>query len=67
MTGANLLGGLIFSSIGFGAFLYGKRQSSWKPMVIGVALMAYPYFVPSTAVMYVCGVALTVALFVFRD
>ncbi|MGD0651332.1 MAG: hypothetical protein ABSA97_09370 [Verrucomicrobiia bacterium] len=67
MTAANLLGGVIFSSIGFGAFLYGKRQSSWKAMAIGVVLMAYPYFVPSTTAMYACGLVLTVALFVFRD
>lgn len=67
MTAANLFGGLLFGCIGFGAFVYGKRQSSWKAMAIGVALMAYPYFVPSTAAMYMCGAALTVALFVFRD
>jgi predicted phage tail protein len=67
MTGANLFGNLLFSSIGLGAFLYGKKQAHWKAMVIGVALIAYPYFVPSTAAMYMCGAALTVALFVFRD
>jgi hypothetical protein len=67
MTAANLLAGVLFSSIGCGAFIYGKRQGAWKAMAIGVALMAYPYFVSSTLVMYVCGAALTVALFVFRD
>jgi len=67
MTTANLFGNLLFSCIGLGAFLYGKKQTSWKAMAIGVALMAYPYFVPSTAAMYLCGAALTVALFVFRD
>jgi hypothetical protein len=40
MTGANLFGAVLFSNIGLGAFLYGKRQSSWKAMTIGVALMA---------------------------
>ena len=67
MTGANLFGGLLFGCIGLGAFIYGKRQSSWKAMAIGVVLMAYPYFVPSTTAMYACGLVLTVALFVFRD
>ena len=67
MTAANLLGGVIFSSIGFGAFLYGKKQTSWKAMTIGVVLMAYPYFISDTVIMYACGLVLTVALFVFRD
>ena len=36
-------------------------------MTIGVVLMAYPYFISDTVIMYACGLVLTVALFVFRD
>jgi hypothetical protein len=67
MTAANLFGGLLFGCIGLGAFIYGKRQASWKAMATGVALMAYPYFIPNTIAMYGIGLALTVALFAFRD
>jgi hypothetical protein len=42
---AQLLWGLLFSSIGLGYFLYGKKQRSPVPLVCGIALMAYPYFV----------------------
>ena len=67
MTGADLFGWLIFGAIGFVAFMYGKRQVSWKAMAIGAALMVYPYFVSNTIAMYIVGVVLTAALFVFRD
>ena len=63
----NLIGGLIFGTIGFAAFMYGKKQSAFKPLGIGIALMVYPYFVPDTLLLYVIGIALTVALFIWRD
>ena len=67
MTSAVLIAGLLFGSIGFAAFIYGKRQSSFRVMMIAVGLMAYPYFVKNTVALYGIGVALTVALFVFRE
>jgi len=67
MNTTNLFGGIIFGSIGFAAFIYGKKQASFKPMVLGITLMAYPYFIPNTVAMYVVGILLTAALFVFRD
>ena len=67
MLTANLLGGLVFSGIGFVALAYGKKQGLWKTAVIGVLLMAYPYFVYSVALVYGIGIALTIALFLFKD
>ena len=67
MTTANLLGGLIFGSIGFAAFIYGKKQASFKTMTIGAALIAYPYFIPNTIAVYVIGIGLSAALFFFHD
>ncbi|HEY0368034.1 MAG TPA: hypothetical protein VGC85_00425 [Chthoniobacterales bacterium] len=65
--GAELIGGLVFSSIGLVAFTYGKRMQVWRAMLLGIALMVYPYFVSSLLVLYSLGAALTGALFVFRD
>lgn len=65
--GAELIGGLIFGSVGFVAFVYGKRMKVWKPMFIGIGLMAYPYFVSSDVLLYSLGALLTAALFVWRD
>ena len=64
---SNLIGGLVFGSIGFVAFVYGKRMHVWKPMLIGLALMAYPYFVENDMVLIVIGVLGTAALFLFRE
>jgi hypothetical protein len=67
LSASNLIGNLIFSSIGFVAFIYGKRLSLWKPMFGGLALMIMTYFVGDTIMMYALGVAGTVALYIFRD
>ena len=64
---ANLIAGVIFGSIGFAAFLYGKKQSSFMTMMIAVALMGYPYLVTNPVAVYGIGVGLTAALFLFRD
>jgi len=66
-SGANLLGGLIFGSIGFVAFVYGKRRHIWKPMLLGLGLMAYPYFVENDLTMFAIGAVGTAALFLFRE
>ena len=62
-----LIGSFIFSGIGFVAFVYGKKQGLWKTASLGFLLMAYSYFVPSAFYVYVIGVALTVALFIWKE
>ena len=64
---ANLIGGFIFGSIGFVAFIYGKRMQLWKMMLCGLALMVFPYFVENMSILYGVGVAGTAALFFLRD
>lgn len=67
LSGPNLIGNLLFSSIGFVAFIYGKRLSLWKPMFGGLALMVMPYFIADTAMMYGAGALGTGALFFLRE
>lgn len=64
---ANLFAGILFGSAGFAAFVYGKKSASWKPMVVGAALMVYPYFIEETWLLYAIGIALCAAIFVWRD
>ena len=64
---ANLIGGLLFGSIGFVAFTYGKRMHVWKPMLLGLALMVYPYFVENNVVLFAIGAVGTAAVFLFRE
>ena len=67
ISGANLIGGLLFGSIGFVAFIYGKRMHAWKPMFLGIALMAYPYFVENDLLLFAIGAVGTATLFLFRE
>ena len=64
---ANLFAGLIFGSIGLGAFIYGKKTSYLRPMIIGVALMAYPYFFSGTLLICLIGLVLSATLFFWRQ
>lgn len=64
---SELFGSLLFGVIGMAAVIYGRKSALWKPMLIGVVLMAFPYFVAQTWQLYAVGLALSVALFLFRD
>ena len=56
-----------FGLIGFAAFRYGRKNSEPRPVVIGVALMAYGYFVTNPWISLAIGSALTLALFFPRE
>jgi predicted membrane protein len=61
-----LLWGLLFSCIGLGFFMYGKRQRLVVPLVCGLVLMIYPYFVSNSVVLVVIGAVLTAIPYFFR-
>ena len=67
LSGPNFLAGLLFSSIGLVGFVHGKRMNRWKPMFIGLALMAFPYFIEDTIAVCAIGLAGSAALFFARD
>ena len=48
----------MFSSCGLGFFLYGKKQRAVVPLVCGLVLMVYPYFIANTVVLVLLGAAL---------
>ncbi|OOG65066.1 hypothetical protein B0E46_05530 [Rhodanobacter sp. B04] len=58
MSTATLLWGVLFGSIGLGFFVYGKKQRAIVPLVCGLALMTFPYFVSGTFLLISIGVAL---------
>jgi hypothetical protein len=55
---AALLWGLLFSSAGLGFFLYGRKQQRLVPLLCGLTLMLYPYFVPNIPLLVGIGIAL---------
>lgn len=58
MNTSLLLWGLLFSSAGLGFFLYGRKQKAPVPLVCGLALMIFPYFISSTVLLIAIGVVL---------
>jgi hypothetical protein len=64
---ASLFASMLFGIIGFAAFVYGKKQVLWRPMVIGVGLMAYPYFVSQLWLLYLIGAGLCAAVYLWRE
>jgi hypothetical protein len=67
MSPAILLWGVLFSSIGLGFFLYGKKQRAVVPLVCGLVLMIYPYFIPNVLALVVIGAALTAVPYFWRS
>lgn len=59
-TETSLIGGVLFGAFGLGYFVYGKRQRQRQamPLVCGLGLMLFPYFVDSTPWMLVDGAVL---------
>lgn len=66
-TSAYIFGAILFGLIGFAAYRHGKRTSRPKVKWIGVGLMLYPYAVSGTAMLYVVGAALCLALYIWRN
>ena len=52
---------MLFGSIGLGFFLYGKRQRAVVPLLCGLALMLFPYFVSNVMLLVAIG-ALLIAI-----
>jgi hypothetical protein len=63
---SSLLWGLLFGSIGLGFFVYGRRRKSAVPLVCGLALMIFPYFVSNNILLVVLGIMLIAIPFVIR-
>ena len=55
---SSLLWGTLFGSLGFGYFLYGKKQGAVMPLVCGLLLMVFPYFISGTALLVLIGLVL---------
>ena len=62
-----LFAAIVFGAIGMAAFVYGKKTANMRPMLIGIALIVYPYFVSQTWLVFLIGCLLTGSLFVWRE
>lgn len=53
-----MLWALLFSSIGLGYFIYGKRQANKVALLCGIGLLVFPYFTSNDYVIVLVGVGL---------
>ncbi|MCU4327293.1 amino acid transport protein [Acinetobacter johnsonii] len=66
MNSTQLLLGVIFSSIGLGYFIYGKKQKMTAPLTVGLVLMIFPYFIESNALLGGIGLLLSTVPYFLR-
>lgn len=62
---AALLIGIVTGALGMAYIVYGKRQTKFVPLIAGVALCAYSYFIDSWVGLTLVGALLAAAPFVF--
>jgi hypothetical protein len=65
-SSALLMWGMLFGAIGFGFFLYGKKQKSVVPLITGIALCVAPYFIANVYALVMVGVILMAIPFFAR-
>jgi hypothetical protein len=59
-----IIASLIVSSIGFVLLSYGKKMSRVPQLIVGLAMLIYPYFVPNLVAMLIVAGVLSVGLWV---
>ena len=55
---AQLVWAILFGAIGLGFFTYGKRQKAVIPLVVGITLFIFPYFISNVYLLVIVGTAL---------
>jgi hypothetical protein len=63
---STLIWGMIFGSIGLGFFVYGKRQKTIIPILSGIGLMVFPYFISNIYIMILSGIVLVALPYFIR-
>ena len=58
MNASTLIWGVIFGSIGLGFFVYGKKQKAAIPLLSGIGLMIFPYFISNLYILILSGIIL---------
>jgi len=66
MDTASIFWGLLFGSIGAGFFIYGKKQGKPVPLLCGIALAVFPYFVSNLLGLVALGIVLCAIPYLYR-
>jgi len=63
---AAIIWNVVLGAFGFGYFIYGKKQKMLLPLVCGIVLMVFPYFVSSPTALGLIGAVLVAAPWFIR-
>lgn len=63
MDGPTLFAGVLFGAIGIAAWRIGRRRDSARHMLLGAALVIYPWLIPDGVWVWVVGALLTALVF----
>jgi hypothetical protein len=63
----SLFSSMLIGCVGMGYFMYGKKASRLYPLIAGILMFVYPYFVPYIWLQWVICIALMVACWFVRD
>ena len=66
INGSTLMWGIIFGSIGLGLFVYGKKQKAIIPVLSGIGLVVFPYFVSNIYILIISGIVLVALPFFIK-
>ena len=58
---------ILFGIIGGSAFMFGWKEKSVRPTIIGVAMMIFPYFITNAYLAFAIGFGLLAALYYWRE
>ena len=64
MDADSVFAALFVSTVGFGIFVYGKKQMRFPQLLTGIALMLFPYLIGGSARILGLGAALIVGLWI---
>ena len=67
MNTASLLWSMVFSTIGFSYFIYGKKQKHSVALYAGIGLMLFSFFIENLWLTLAVGSALMSLPFVFKE
>ena len=61
-----LMWGLLFGSIGLGFLVYGKKQKAIIPLICGIGLIVFPYFISNIYILVLSGIVLIASPFIIK-
>ncbi len=66
MNESTLVAAMLFSAIGFGYFIYGRKQRRTVPFLSGIGLFAIPYLIDSNFLLMCAGAVLLALPFLVK-